>query len=668
MSLKQAAKERLLWAIRQVVTPFGRVIMLVDPMSLKIVSSCCQLSDVLDEGVDLVEVLTKRREPLKSKNVLCILSDLGYLDLLLKDFTPGKEHYMGVFIMFNCHLRDDSALRKIAQNMSFEKVLGCVELFLNFVPFESNIFYSQISSLQSLYGGSCYDSYVSTVSSKIVSLCNVLNLTPSISFHDANSQVIKLICHSVTQLISETIRGKSNLKPCDLIVFDRSTDFTPVFIHEFTYQALVYDLLNIPYSTVRGQGNCFQGTNSPLDSQRSQNSNDNTTDTTGERVDNCYEFKVVGSDRVERRVALLDAELDVLWAKYRHMHIQEVNTLVLSEIDKFKKTPGGKAQSMLEQMRNLPNLQYLIEKYWAHLNLTNECFNQVQKRDLIRLSELEQTIATSLDSKMKSTTHAKLFDKLVSILNQSNNSSNMNQSYQLSRGPDKKLMLQNNFKFGNVEDVSETPSLLPDDKVRLILLYLCNYNVGVGGLKELLKVIQLDYKAVELLQRVLKSLPIMNNGSGKPVHKLANDGIINYYKKLSVEYDSSRFVSHLTYTLDQYLKHDFHHEHITPYNTHNINSGNTVNSGNSGNIGNTVNNSNSGNRVKGVRMELSTFDVLLEREEGADDGRRRVLVYVLGGVTFSECREIYKIMNKRHVEIYFGGDEIVIPAQLLQTF
>ncbi|XP_954812.1 syntaxin binding protein 2, putative [Theileria annulata] len=682
--------------------------MLVDPPSLKVISSCCALSDVLDEGIELIEVLTKRREPLRSKNVLCILSNDKYLDILFKDFIPGKENYLGVFLMFNCHMKDDKILRKIAQNIDFNKILGCVELFLNFVPFESNIFFTQIHSINSLYTNNNLNDYINSVTSKIISLCNVLNLLPNIYYYasgtssttsttnstttntntnttntntntNTNSinKTIKMLCKKLKEKLNETLRGK-NMKNCDLIIFDRSIDFTPLFIHEYSYQAFVYDLLNIPYCSqdtiermdqmdgVSGASGRMSGSGNRMDGMNKVN-----------RMDNCYEYIVVGMDNREKRIALLDSELDILWCKYRHMHIQEVNTLVLNEIDKFKKSGTGK-MNMLEQIRNLPNLQYLIEKYWAHLNLTNECFEVVQRYNLIKINELEQIMSTSLDNNKKHISHTKIFDKLVEILGKYEKNQRIN-SFQLKQGPDKKLLLQSRDGGSGVGGVGGkgegvgvgggksgtvgASTVTEEDKIRLLMIYLCNYNIGMNGLKEILKEIRLDDKSVQILQKIIQSLPIIKSNDGKIIHQLTND-MINYYKKLNTEYDSSRYISYLIYTVQQYIKH-FHHENILSYDGRG--GGGSDGISGKGNEGTSLGGAVGASTVMDKKiLELKTFDVLIEKEE--IDDRRKLIIYVLGGITFSECREIYKIINKKNIDVYFGGDEIIIPSQFLNYF
>ncbi|UVC54345.1 hypothetical protein MACJ_003885 [Theileria orientalis] len=656
MSLKRAAKERLLWAIKQVVIPFGRIIMLVDPKSLKVISSCCSVSDLLDEGVDLVELLTKKREPLKGKYVLCMLSDdFSYLDLLLNDFVRGKERYMGVFIMFNCHLKDDSVLKKIAAQIDFDKVLGCFELHMNFVTFESKVFFTQNYYFKDLYNmlasqttyaglnsgrnalnnssrarGSLQE-YVDKVASRVASVCSVLNVQPKVSFYKTKYGVTGMVASAVERLLSNTLDGNASTNS-ELIIFDRSVDFSPLFIHEYTYQAFIYDLVQIDYCTYQND-RVHPQPDRPAFNFRSNSM---------EKFDNCFKYKLItASNKDEVKEALLDPELDFLYKEYMHLHIQQVNTRVSEEISKISDDTANQTksdssmQNTLELVRKLPNYQYTFDKCWAHLRLSERCFKYVESRQLVKVGMVEQMIATNMDSSGKHVSHSKCLEKLQEAL---------------------------------------AEPLEDNDKVRLILLYLTNYNNLTRAHLSKLSA-KLSPRALNLLNNILSRLPLTNLSSGdlanggetdywaqeqpltdvrgkdkddkskesKVVHRIEKGELYNYYKKVHPEYELSRYLSEIIFVLLQYVNHHYSHPLIqssTPGEP-------------------------SGAKKQKKHDNLESFNMLFK---SSHEERKKLIVYVLGGISFSECREIYRLCDRKNVDVYLGGDEILIPSKLMEEF
>ncbi|BAM41465.1 uncharacterized protein TOT_030000727 [Theileria orientalis strain Shintoku] len=659
MSLKQAAKERLLWAIKQVVIPFGRIIMLVDPKSLKVISSCCSVSDLLDEGVDLVELLTKKREPLKGKYVLCMLSDdFSYLDLLLKDFARGKERYMGVFIMFNCHLKDDSVLKKIAAQMDFDKVLGCFELHMNFVTFESNVFFTQnyyfkdlynMLASQSTYAGlnsgrqapndggrtsASLQEYVDKVASRVASVCSVLNVQPKVSFYKTKYGVTGMVASAVERLLITTLDAKASTNS-ELIIFDRSVDFSPLFIHEYTYQAFIYDLVQIDYCTYQDEQAEPQLDRAGSSLKRSPRM---------DKFDNCFKYKLItASNKDEVKEALLDPEQDFLYKEYMHLHIQQVNAKVSEEINKISDdtTSQGKSdssmQNTLDLVRRLPNYQYTFDKCWAHLRLSERCFKYVESRQLVKVGVVEQMIATNMDSSGKHVSHSKCLEKLQEAL---------------------------------------AEPLDDNDKVRLILLYLTNYtNLTRAHLSKL--TLRLSPRALSVLNNVLSRLPVTSLSSGDPanagetdywaqeqshsdsrskdrdkddkskdskvVHRIEKGELYNYYKKVHSEYELSRYLSEIIFVLLQYVNHHFSHPLIQS----------------------ATQGPPPGEKKHKNHDNLESFNMLLK---SGHEERKKLIVYVLGGISFSECREIYRLCERKNVDVYLGGDEILIPSKLMEEF
>ena len=121
---------------------------------------------------------------------------------------------------------------------------------------------------------------------------------------------------------------------CNFLILDRTVDITAPIVHEFTYQAMAYDLL-------------------PIESNKYS-----------------YQSSSVSGETIQRD-AFLD-ERDSLWMSLKHNHIAEVITTIPQEFErftaenkaiKFKSSGGAKSlREIQDAMRAMPQYQDLISK------------------------------------------------------------------------------------------------------------------------------------------------------------------------------------------------------------------------------------------------------------------------------------------------------------------
>ncbi|EDO05303.1 Sec1 family protein [Babesia bovis T2Bo] len=585
MSLKVKAKERLIWAIRQVVVPYGRVMLLVDNRSLRIVSACCSVSDLLDEGVDLVELIDKKRQPMRSKTALYLLSDdYQSVSYFVKDFTPGKELYKAAYLMFNGHMEDDRALRQIAEKVDMKRILACMELHLNFLPYENRLFHGNLGfTILDLYP-SHHGNIIHSIASRIASVCSTMGALPQIRYHAAPNGLPELVAKATQKLINCTTPEDTPATDDLLLIVDRSYDAIAMHIHEYTYQALIYDVLKIPCCT------------DPLD----------------QRNDDVWEFEFVNNiGKPEKRTALLTCEKDVLWERFRHQHIQKVNELVSEEIEQIAGNAASGAlgktantQEVLKAVRELPKTQYMVEKYWAHVALTERAFEQLETANLVKLGALEQAIATNTDTGGGKYSHTKALQQLANVLS-------------------------------DVEVLDEL-------KARLILLYMAAYrNVTIKHVNELITAATIAPSYATIIQKFdelnLGPPPLEATTAASPrnagqppkiVHKHYEKGDAHaYYKKhgTATEYELSRYMPEIRHVI--------------------------------------------GRSIAGTldKDRFPTLHTGTRETTGQKASNKRVMLYMIGGITFAEMRVVCDMAEKTGVDIYLGGDTIVVPSALMDN-
>merc|ERR1711902_465097 len=140
--------------------------------------------------------------------------------------------------------------------------------------------------------------------------------------------------------------GQEKVKS-QLIILDRGFDITSPLLHELTFQAMAYDLLNIK--------------------------------------NDLYRY----STENETKEVILD-ENDDLWEELRHQHIALVNQIVSKKMKKFNEekkiqTPGDKSDKKVNSIRDLsllikkmPQHQAELAKFSTHLHMAEECMKSYQ--------------------------------------------------------------------------------------------------------------------------------------------------------------------------------------------------------------------------------------------------------------------------------------------------
>lgn len=200
---------------------------------------------------------------------------------------------------------------------------------------------------QSLYSPNMADSKSNTMTrmaEQIATLCASLGEYPSIRYRDGwenNRELSEMVLQRLNAYKNDDPKmGEGpGMSKSTLLILDRGFDCVSPFLHEFTYQAMIYDLLPI-------QNDVYKYTN----------------------------------QGVEKEV-LLD-ENDDLWCKLRHIHIADATKLITADLQTFQMSKlhssigSSSIRDLSKMIKEMPQHQKKLLTYAKHMNLAEDCMQR----------------------------------------------------------------------------------------------------------------------------------------------------------------------------------------------------------------------------------------------------------------------------------------------------
>ncbi|KAM4574738.1 syntaxin-binding protein 3 [Fundulus diaphanus] len=342
-------------------------ILILDPFTTKLLASCCKMSDLMEERITIVEDLYKSREPVPEMKAIYFMTPTSKcVDAFIADFKP-KPKYKSAYVYFTDYCPDD--LFNSMKLYCARYIRVCKEINISFLPQEAQVFTcDNPGAFRRIYSPHSQDKRrtLETLADQLVTLCATLNENPGVRYkNDSNMVNAQTLAELVDNKLArhyelDDPEKKKKKTPAQLLIVERGFDPVSPILHELTYQAMAYDLVDIQNDTYR------------------------------------YRSK----DGSEKEALL--SEDDMLWVKLRHRHIAEAIEQIpkmVKEISASKKQPDGKItiSNLAQMMKKMPSFRKQLNEKTIHLQLAEDCMKHFAN-NVEKLCKAEQDLAVGSDA------------------------------------------------------------------------------------------------------------------------------------------------------------------------------------------------------------------------------------------------------------------------------
>lgn len=685
VQIKSAEENRSDWSV-----------FVVDEWALRILGSFMRTYDITEHNIIVIENLNMKRQPLPEfPAIYFVRPTLESVKYIVQDFIGETPIYHSAHIYFTSPVPDDGGIL-LGQLARIRAYIGSLyEANMDYLPIEARAFHLGMSSaLHDLYSqkasADARELAIQLSVDRISTFCLTFGEYPIIRYENASAVAKEIASRLKDTLDKLKERGRvvvrDNRRRSEFVIVGRSVDIRAPVLSEFTYQAMAHHLLKI-----EGQNR------------------------------NKYTFNYNG-----KPMNVLLNEKDDLWTKFRHDHIADVTGELVEDFNEFTaknaiKTSGSSGggngagsksfKELSQSIRNFGQYASLMQKYSLHINLTESMFAEFNRRRLTDVAAVEQDFATGWTVSNDRVKNEEIVKRMNSLLFDSgitkeekirlimlwvifSNGLKDSARDRIMDGaqltPEERTAIENLFNFGVSlaaaahEDKppivkSFFKKLRGDEEKEKRLREKCSSDVGYSlsrytpKTKEIFtKVIDGtisddEFPAVNAVDTGNGSAPIAignaknggktlanasssasisasSSSNSKSLKGLLSGGIFGSKKKEEEEIKLTAASSSASYYKDLLGMKD----------------SNASGEGEDGEGGER-------RRIKHVpNWAKKTAEMGRFSESDFSDDDARFVVFVAGGMTFSEMRTAYEASEEKNVNCYIGASEIITPQSFIE--
>lgn len=237
-------------------------VLIVDDLTVKIVSSTLTMAQLASEGVSNVQHIQKYRGPNTSADaIFFVVPNKKNIDEILYDIK--KKNFRAFNIMFSESCPKpllDSFMQKVSHP---QLIKSCKEVYISFVPVEKQVYSMSMKSFLPPPPNNSNDdsnqeletfasNLMDEMAEKLATLCSSVGGDPFFCYQNG--------CHYTATFAQNVSNRLSSMKPSEsgpssnakgnqllnrypVLILDRGFDLISCFIHDLYYQAIAYDIL-----------------------------------------------------------------------------------------------------------------------------------------------------------------------------------------------------------------------------------------------------------------------------------------------------------------------------------------------------------------------------------------------------------------------------------------
>ncbi|KAJ9173473.1 hypothetical protein P3X46_016598 [Hevea brasiliensis] len=362
-------------------------VLIMDKLTVKIMSYSCKMADITQEGVSLVEDIFRRRQPLPSMDAIYFIQPTKEnVVMFLSDMSGKSPLYKKAFVFFSSPISRELVAHIKKETTVLTRIGALREMNLEYFAIDSQGFITDNErALEELFGDEedsrKGDACLSVMATRIASVFASLREFPFVRYRAAKSLDVttmttfrdliptKLAARVWDRLMhyKQKIENFPQTETCELLILDRSIDQIAPIIHEWTYDAMCHDLLNM-------EGNKY-----------------------------VHEVPAKTSGPPEKKEVLLE-EHDPVWLELRHAHIADASERLHEKMTNFvSKNKAAQIQhtsrdgelstrDLQKMVQALPQYSEQIDKLSLHVEIAGKINRIIRDLGLRDIGQLEQDL------------------------------------------------------------------------------------------------------------------------------------------------------------------------------------------------------------------------------------------------------------------------------------
>ncbi|TYH59391.1 hypothetical protein ES332_D08G219100v1 [Gossypium tomentosum] len=390
-NFKQISRERLLHEMLRSAkvkdSKYTWKVLIMDKLTVKVMSYSCKMGDITAEGVSLVEDIYRRRQPLPSMDAIYFIQPTKEnVIMFLSDMAGRTPLYRKAFVYFSSPISRELVAHIKKDSTVLPRIGALSEMNLEYFAIDSQGFITDNGkALEDLFGDEentrKADACLNVMANRIATVFASLREFPFVRYRAAKSLdpmtmttfrdliPTKLAAGIWNCLVKcKSIPNFPQQETCELLVLDRSIDQIAPIIHEWTYDAMCHDLLNM-------EGNKY-----------------------------VHEVPSKTGGPPEKKEVLLE-EHDPIWLELRHAHIGDANLRLHEKMTNFvSKNKAAQHQhgsrdvgeistrDLQKMVHALPQYSEQIEKLSLHVEIAGKINRIITEQGLKELGQLEQDL------------------------------------------------------------------------------------------------------------------------------------------------------------------------------------------------------------------------------------------------------------------------------------